>query len=133
MIWGKWSRLPLPMAMGLKIKFIFCGNHIYIIYNMQKLNLHVKLLYCIPLYKLRTIQIFSIKTYKYFLISIKTGRYYTCIQKCMNILVWIMDLLLLVILQVPFLSKGFDIHTCEFLKIYSNKFHNLQHIKIKRL
>ena len=135
MIWGKWSRLPLPMAMGLKIKFIFCGNHLYIIYNMQKLNLHVivKLLYCIPLYKLRTIQIFSIKTYKYFLISIKTGRYYTCMQKCMNILVWIMDLLLLVILQVPFLSKGFDIHTCEFLKIYSNKFHNNQHIKIKRL
>ena len=43
---------------------------------MQKLNLHVKLVYCIPLYKLRTIQIFSIKTYKYFLISVKTGRYY---------------------------------------------------------
>ena len=87
---------------------------------MQKLNLRVKLVYCIPLYKLhvRTIQIFSIKTYKYFLISIKTGRYYTCIQKCMNILVWIMDLLLLVMLQVPFLSKGF---------------HKLQHIKIKRL
>ena len=41
---------------------------------MQKLNLHVKLVYCIPLYKLRTIQIFSIKIYKYFLISIKTGR-----------------------------------------------------------
>ena len=43
---------------------------------MQKLNLLVKLVYCIPLYKLRTIQIFSIKTYKYFLISVKTGRYY---------------------------------------------------------
>ena len=100
---------------------------------MQKLSLHVKLVYCIPLYKLRTIQIFSFKTYKYFLISIKTGRYYSCIQKCMNILVWIIDLLLLVMLQVPFLSKGFDIHTCEFLKIYSNKFHKLQHIKIKRL
>ena len=45
----------------------------------------------------------------------------------MNILAWTMDLLFLVMLQVPFLSKGFDIHTCEFLKIYSNKFHKLQH------
>ena len=57
----------LAYGHGTKIIYFFSGNHITHIYNMQKLNLHVKLVYGIPLYKLRTIQIFSINTYKYFL------------------------------------------------------------------